>query len=213
MPVTRLGNRFFETTRGQIVSALRRGTATVDELARAVGLTDNGVRAHLATLERDGLVRQAGVRRGEGAGKPATLYEIPPDAEPALSLAYAPLLVALLDELAERVPEEQREAIMSDVGRRLAQGTPGPGSADLESRVRTAAALLNSLGGETQVERREGALAIRGCGCPLSAATARRPEVCRAVQALLTEVIGTPVRERCDRDGRPQCCFEVPSAA
>jgi predicted ArsR family transcriptional regulator len=213
MPVVRPGNRFFETTRGQIVSALRRGTATVDELARVVGLTDNGVRAHLATLERDGLVRQAGVRRGEGAGKPATLYEIHPDAEPALSRAYAPVLVALLDELAERIPEEQRNAIMSDVGRRLAHAAPAPGSADLEKRVRAAAALLNSLGGETQVERRQGALAIRGCGCPLSAATARRPEVCRAVQTLLTEIIGAPVREQCDRDGRPQCRFEVPSAA
>ena len=209
----RLGHRFFETTRGQIVSALRRGTATVDELARSVGLTDNGVRAHLATLERDGLIRQAGVRRGEGAGKPATLYEIHPDAEPGLSRAYAPLLVALIDALAERIPEDEREAIMSDVGRRLALAAPVPGSADLDGRVRAAAALLDSLGGETQVERRAGALAIRGCGCPLSAATARRPEVCRAVQALLTEIIGAPVRERCDRAGRPQCCFEVPSAA
>jgi predicted ArsR family transcriptional regulator len=213
MPVVRPGNRFFETTRGQILSALRRGTATVDELARAVGLTDNGVRAHLATLERDGLIRQAGVRRGEGAGKPATLYEIHPDAEPALSRAYVPVLVALLDELAERMPADQRDAIMGDVGRRLAQTAPVPGSGDLESRVRAAAALLNSLGGETQLERREGTLAIRGCGCPLSAATARRPEVCRTVQMLLTEMIGAPVRERCDRDGRPQCCFEVPTAA
>ena len=213
MPVVHPGSRFFETTRGQIVSALRRGTATVDELARVVGLTDNGVRAHLATLERDGLIRQAGVRRGEGAGKPATLYEIHPDAEPALSRAYAPLLVALLDELAERIPEEQRDAIMSEVGRRLATAAPAPGSADLEKRVRAAATVLNSLGGETQVERRQGALAIRGCGCPLSAVTARRPEVCRAVQTLLSEIIGAPVREQCDRDGRPQCCFEVPSAA
>jgi predicted ArsR family transcriptional regulator len=213
MSVIRPGSRFFETTRGQIVSALRRGTATVEELARAVGLTDNGVRSHLATLERDGLIRQAGVRRGQGAGKPATLYEIHPEAEPALSHAYAPVLVALLDELAARVPAEQRDAIMGDVGRRLAQAAPPPGSADLESRVRTAAALLNSLGGETRLERGEGVLAIRGCGCPLSAATARRPEVCRAVQSLLTQIIGAPVRERCDRDGRPQCCFEVPTAA
>ena len=213
MPAAELGSRFFESTRGQIVSALRRGTATVDELARAVGLTDNGVRAHLTTLERDGLIRQAGVRRGEGAGKPATLYEIHPDAEPALSRAYAPLLVALLDELAARIPEDERDAIMGDVGRRLAHAVPSSGSTDLEGRVRAAAALLDSLGGQTQVERREGMLAIRGCGCPLSAATARRPEVCRAVQTLLTEIIGAPVREQCDREGRPRCFFEVPSAA
>jgi len=31
---------------------------TVEELAQALDLTDNGVRAHLTTLERDGIVRQ-----------------------------------------------------------------------------------------------------------------------------------------------------------
>lgn len=213
MSAIALGARFFETTRGQLVTRLRRGSSTVDELAVAVGLTDNAVRAHLATLERDGLIRPAGVRRGEGAGKPATLYEISPDAEPLLSRAYAPVLSALLDELAERLPAEDRDAIMSAVGRRMAVSVRTPRPGDLEARVRAAAALMNSLGGETQVERHDGGLAIRGCGCPLSAATARRPEVCRAVQALLAEIIGVPVRERCDRGERPQCCFEVPTAA
>jgi DNA-binding transcriptional ArsR family regulator len=33
---------------------------TVEELAQALDLTDNGVRAHLTTLERDGIVRQRG---------------------------------------------------------------------------------------------------------------------------------------------------------
>lgn len=177
------------------------GSATVDELARAVELTENGVRAHLATLERDGMIRPRGVRRGEGAGKPATLYEIHPDAETALSRAYAPVLVALLDELADRIPEDQRDAIMSDVGRRLALAVQIPRPADLEGRVRAAAAVMDSLGGETQVARRGDALAIRGCGRLLSVATARRPEVCRPVQTLLTELIGAPVRERCDRGG------------
>jgi len=52
--------RFFESTRGQIVTILRGSPATVDELARKLELTDNAVRAHLLTLERDGIVRQSG---------------------------------------------------------------------------------------------------------------------------------------------------------
>jgi predicted ArsR family transcriptional regulator len=47
--------RFFGTTRCRIVSELRRGQRTVDEVACAVGLTDNAVRPHLAALERDRL--------------------------------------------------------------------------------------------------------------------------------------------------------------
>jgi predicted ArsR family transcriptional regulator len=52
-----LDRTFFESTRGRIVALLRRTGLTVDELAQELGLTANGVRAHLATLERDGIVR------------------------------------------------------------------------------------------------------------------------------------------------------------
>jgi hypothetical protein len=34
--------KFFESTRGQVVTLLRRSDRTVEELARALGLTDNG---------------------------------------------------------------------------------------------------------------------------------------------------------------------------
>ena len=71
-----LNRRFLATTRGQVIALLRRGARTVDELAQALNLTGNGVRAHLATLERDGALRQSGIRRGEGAGKPAAVYEL-----------------------------------------------------------------------------------------------------------------------------------------
>jgi predicted ArsR family transcriptional regulator len=214
MSAVGLSRRFFETTRGQIVALLRRGSRTVEELAQALGLTDNAIRSHLSSLERDELVRQDGVRRGQGAGKPATLYEIHPEAEPLFSRAYAPVLGALLEELAAELPPERREALMQAVGRRLANGVGRPPAGDLAARVRAGAALLNSLGGAAEAERRDGALVIRGCGgCPLSTATAHRPELCRAVEALLSDFIGAPVRECCDRGERPRCHFEVPEAA
>ena len=213
MSVGGLSRRFLETTRGQIVALLRRGSYTVEDLAQTLGLTDNAIRSHLSTLERDGLVRQDGVRRGQGAGKPATLYEVHPEAEPLFSRAYAPVLGALLDELAEQLPADRSEALMRGVGRRLADGVGRPTGGDVTARVGAAVALLNSLGGAAQAERQDGTLVIRGCGCPLSAATASRPELCQAVQALLSEFIGVPVRECCDRGDRPRCHFEVSSAA
>ena len=205
--------RFMETTRGQIVALLRRGTRTVEELAQALGLTDNAVRGHLATLERDGLARPAGVRRGPGAGKPATLFELDPDAEPLFSRAYAPVLRAVLDAIAERMPEDEAEELMRDVGRRLAAQLGRDVSGDLHTRVHAAAVLLGALGGEAYVEKGEDTLQLRGHGCPLSAAVTARAEVCRAVEALLSEVIGAPVREQCQRGDRPRCCFHVETAA
>ena len=79
--------KFRESTRGRIVALIRRGDRTVDEIANAVGMTDNAVRSHLTALERDGLIRQSGVRRSPHAGKPAALYGLDPSAEPLLSRA------------------------------------------------------------------------------------------------------------------------------
>lgn len=197
-----------ETTRGQVLGLLRRGARTVEELARELDLTDNAIRAHLATLERDGLVTQAGLRRGPGAGKPAVIYELTPEVEVRLSRAYAPVLGALLDELAERLPPEETEEVLRAVGHRLAAAVRR--EATPEGRARQAVALLNELGGDATLESHGSSYLIRGCGCPVSAAVSRRPETCRLVQALLSDVTGAQVGQCCEQGPRPQCCFTVP---
>src|SRR2546429_1867476 len=97
--------RFFASTRGKIVTLLRRTSRTVEELAQALDLTDNAVRAQLATLERDGLVQQHGRRRS--SSKPASVYDLTPAAEELFSKAYGPVLRQLLDELNERMTAEE----------------------------------------------------------------------------------------------------------
>jgi predicted ArsR family transcriptional regulator len=204
---TRLDRRFFESMRGRIVTLLRRSGRTVEELARELGLTDNGVRAHLATLERDGIVRQWGsVRRASGGGKPAYVYELTPEAEDLFPKAYAPVLLRLLDVLSERLSPEESEEVLRMVGRSLVEGKTAPsGDEGLEAGVD----VLNELGGLAELEERDGTFVIRGYSCPLAAVTPDHPEVCRMVEALITELAGVPVREHCDRGESPRCCFEV----
>lgn len=214
MPPMQPGSRFLETTRGRVVGLLRRGRATVEELARALGLTNNAIRSHLATLERDGLVRADGVRRGPGAGKPAVVYDLHPEAEPLLSRAYPPVLTAVLDVIVAELPADEAAALLGQVGRRLAATTGAAGGGgSLPERVHAAAALLTSLGGEVEVVEEEGGLRLRGWACPLSATVARRPELCRAVKSLVSEVAGAPARQCCEHGDRPRCCFTVDSAA
>jgi predicted ArsR family transcriptional regulator len=185
----------------------------VDALAAELGLTPNAVRAHLVSLERDGLVRQGGSRRGSGAGKPATLYELHPEAEALLSRAYAPVLRALLEELVETLPTSEVEALLERLGSRLAADMAPPPAADDPGRVEAAAEVLRSLGGLVEVDRSGELPVIRGYGCPLAVAVERRPEACRAVRALLSEVTAAQVRLCCQYGDRPRCCFEVPPAA
>jgi len=192
-----------------MVALLRRGGRTVEELAEAVGLSNNGVRAHLATLERDGFVRQHGtVRPASGGGKPAYVYELTPEAEGLFPKAYEPVLGRLLDAMSEGLGPQESEALLRGVGRRMAE-TRGAPEGGARARTEEAVAVLNELGGLAELEERDGGLAIRGYGCPLAAVTPDHPEACRMVETLIAELAGLAVRERCERGVKPRCCFEV----
>jgi predicted ArsR family transcriptional regulator len=204
-----LNKRFLETTRGQLLSLMRRGPRTVEELAAALQLSDNAIRNHLSTLERDHLVRQAGVRRTPGAGKPALVYELHPDAEPLFSRAYPPVLTAFIETVVAACPPEQAEQLLREVGHRLALQVGGRAVGPLDNRVRTAAAAMVALGGDVEVTRADDALRIRGSGCPLSAAVSKRPELCKAMEALVAEVAGANAQMCCEHGERPRCCFMI----
>jgi predicted ArsR family transcriptional regulator len=191
-----------------VAALLRRGVATVEELARELGLTDNAVRSHLAALERDGLVAQSGVRRG--AGKPAYTYALTPDAERLFPRAYGALLRLMLDVLAERLPPDALHELLREMGHRLA-ARQSPSTGELRARVDDAVVLLGELGGLAEVEERDGGYVILGCSCPLAAAVEGHPETCLLAEALLAEVIGAPVHQTCDTQGL-RCRFEVGTA-
>jgi predicted ArsR family transcriptional regulator len=200
----------FKGTRGQIVNLLRQSGLTANEIAARLGLTHNAIRGHLGALQREGLIREAGWQRG--VSRPAVIYEVVPEAEAVFSKAYIPFVAQLVRVLRERVRQEELDEMMRLVGRRLAAEWPRL-SGDLSQRVEAASALLEELGALNQVEKLDGGYVIRGHGCLLAAAVHGRPEVCRAIESLLTELVEAPVRECCERGERPRCCFEIMLAA
>lgn len=199
---------FGGSSRGRVVAQLRRGDRTVEELAQALGLTDNAVRAQLALLEREDVVRPTGVRRDGTVGKPATLYGLGQGTSSLFSTAYAPLLSAVLAELGERLPARQVDAVLRGAGRRLAPVLPA--ATTFDDRARAGAALLTDMGADADLVRTPEGYEIRSHGCVVSDAVATCPATCRAVEQLLGEVTGTRVRERCDRAGPPSCRFFIP---
>ena len=195
-------------TRARLLALLREGTWTVDDLAARLELTDNAVRFHLAAMDRDGDVARAGVRKTARAGQPASLYVLSATADDAFSRAYAPVLAACLVEIREMMSLPQLRAFLKRVGRRLAS-TVTPVDGTLAKRVAGASALLNALGGITTVEKIGGEYHITGRACPLARAVESDPCVCAAVTELVAKVVSANVRERCDRSGRPRCCFQI----
>lgn len=202
------GKRFFSSTRGQVVKLLRRGTKSVNDLAESLEVTDNAVRAHLTTLQRDGLVREDGKR--PGVRKPETLYALTPEAEQLFPKAYHMLLNQLLSVLDQRLPRAELEEMLREVGRQLGQPSRSP---DLQSRAEDAVAVLQDLGGLAELSENGNGLRIQGYSCPLAESVSEHPEVCCLAEALLSEIVGVPVREICDRHGTPRCAFYIETSS
>src|SRR5829696_4522956 len=145
-----LDKRFFDSTRGQIVTLLRSAPSTVEELAGKLNLTDNGVRAHLATLERDGLVKQSGLRRGPR--KPHFTYVLTEEADRLFPKAYDALLNQLIAVLKTRLDPIQIEEVLREVGRAVAADVAPGKDGSIDGRVQTALKVLEAIGGAAEAE-------------------------------------------------------------
>ena len=201
--------RLTQGTAGRILGLLRRGPMTVDDIASALDLTRSAVQAQLATLQHDDLVEHREMRRG--VSKPSRTYGVTMQAELMFSTAYIPILTQLVHVLAHRMSPDEFDAVMRDVGRELMADRAAPRGGTLRDRVARASSLLNELGGLSEVDEENGVFVIRSYGCPLAAATALHPEVCNALETLLSQFVGAPITKCCDRYDRARCCFEIVS--
>src|SRR5436190_15573911 len=202
--------RLFKSTRVKILELLRTRECTVNDLAEALRLTDNAVRAHLASLERDRLVIQSGLK--PGIRKPHTTYALGPEAEHLFPKAYGRLVSLLMSIFARQVKPRSLRAGMRAAGRSVAkEHLRELRGKTREQRIDAALGILKELGGAATFKEEDGKHFIYGNGCPIAAATANHPEACLLAESLLTEIIGAPVKEHCTGGSAPSCRFEVKS--
>ena len=197
-------------SRGRIVALLQRGALTADEIAAELGLTGAAIRAHVTSMERDGVVQRAGQRTG--TTRPSQTFTLTPEVEQLLSGAYVPLLIELVRQSAALVDPETLRALMRNTGRGLAAAFPRSAGSDgsLAERLNDVSVLLNEQFGSTmKVETVNNHYVLRGFGCPLAALTGNHPTVCLAIESLIATLLDTRVRDCCDRAERPRCCFEI----
>jgi predicted ArsR family transcriptional regulator len=110
-------DRFFTTTRGRIVALLRRSNKTVNDLVADLELTDNAIRAHLMSLERDGLVTQRGTIKGHR--KPHNVYGLSDRARDLFPRPYGILFNHLLSTLKATVKRSAVIEHLKSIGRSI----------------------------------------------------------------------------------------------
>jgi predicted ArsR family transcriptional regulator len=195
------------TKRGKLLH-LCVGPPTVNELAEQLDLTDNAGRAQLESLQTSGLVRQAGL--GPGTRKPHVDYELTPAVRQFFPTAHRPVLGALIAVPPEGLAPPEMRSLLEQVGLRPLTAWLGE-LREQEPKRRTATILQNRAAVPgVALEKERDRYRVRDCACPLASVTAEHPEICDLLSGVLGDIVGTPVRERCNRTESPRCCFAVP---
>jgi predicted ArsR family transcriptional regulator len=201
--------RLLASTRGRILALLRTEDRTVNDLSTALDLTDNAVRAHLLSFQRDGLVKPRGIRRGRR--KPHVTYGLSDEAEHIFPKAYGPLLNHFFTAISKRLSSRTLQGLMREVGGAVAKDHLSRFRARTRrERIDAALDLLGDLGGSARVEKIQDKEVIHSRnGCPLAAVSAFHPEACLIIESLLSTVIGVPAKTCCEYGETPHCCFEL----
>jgi predicted ArsR family transcriptional regulator len=193
-------------TRDRIIRLLLKRQQTIEALAKKLEITENAVRAQIALLQREGLVEIQG--EVKGTRRPAAVYGLRPGADVHLSKAYPVILSQLVRVLAQKLSQDEFRTVMRELGQRLAGAVPRP-SGDPRERIRAALRFLKMLGSVAEMTEENGKVVISSYGCPIAEAVTADARSCIAMEALLKELTGMPVAERCDHGERPSCRFEI----
>jgi predicted ArsR family transcriptional regulator len=203
-------DRFFQTTRGKIVSELRRhGSASAADLARTFGLSPNAVRQQLMVLERDGLVAERSVRRGPT--KPTYEFSLTPEADKLFPQGYDKMLSAVLRELRDQFGEAAVGRIFDGLSRRAIERARLEVTADdPEQRVAQLTEMLRKTGVVAEYSLIDGGFALHEHSCPYSSAAKENPEVCQVIHHVIDETIGGEhTQTESLAHGGKECRFEL----
>jgi predicted ArsR family transcriptional regulator len=203
--------RFFQTTKGKIVTELRRRhSASAIDLAESFGISTNAVRQQLLTLERDGYVVERSVRRGPT--KPTLEYSLAPAADALFPQQYDKMLNAVLTEVRASLGVAALETVLGKLGDRAAAKYRTKLTApDVRGRTFQLAALLRANGVVADVvETPGGGIELREHHCPYGQTVGEHPEVCAIIHTVLHDTVSPQTRQiESIATGGDACRFEI----
>lgn len=183
-------------TKRRIVERLKRADAKVADLARALDMTEAGVRQHLDALAENGLVvARAGV--AEGRGRPPTVWALTDLAQDLFPDRHDDLTVELISAVRSALGDRGLQRVIDARAevQRAAYDRAVPKRGALRARVEALARVRTEEGYVAEVvDDPDGAgVLLVEHHCPICTAATSCPGLCGSELALFREVLGSSV--------------------
>jgi len=195
------------SSRQRLLSQLleHKSGATLDELAKAVGLGRTAVNQQLIALEREGLVRKAIPRRT--GGRPGHIYVLTEDGINAFPKKYSWFSKLLLETLRQQLGEEEAARCMYELGVKMSAALiPRLVGKNRAERVAEIVAIMNETGFQTRTVppgEPDKLPRVECRNCVYHDLSKDYPEVCRFDIGFLSGLMGATVEHQAcmQRDG------------
>lgn len=206
-------------TRAAIFRLLKRGFASVPQIADALGVSHEAARKQVAELQRNGWVDsdcppEETERREAIPGRPPVRYCLTAAGDHFFPKQYPELGVTLLDAIAEEGGDDALVATLARItDHRVAELEPRIAALPLPQKMDALRAIYREDDPFTGVERRGADYVLVERNCPYLDLARKRPDICSTTISALRRLTGCEiVRERRFQDGDGRCEFHVRTA-
>jgi predicted ArsR family transcriptional regulator len=199
------------STRKVLLTLMKtRGSLSVNEMAKELGITEMAIRRHLNTLERDDLIEAKLTR--QAMGRPMHLYSLTLLADDLFPKNYHHLTLDLLGELESEDGDSMVGQLFERRKQRLLQKYIGRMEGkDLADRVAELADIQNANGYMVRWAQDDaGHYVFTEYNCPIAQVAKQYNEACHCELVLFKNLLGTDVeRTECLTKGGNKCTYLV----
>ena len=199
-------------TRENIIMLLKKhGPMPIEELSKKLNITSMGIRQHLLSLERKGLIDY--VTNKKGIGRPAFLYKLTQNADNLFPKAYHTFIIDTLKDIENNEGREKVDELFKWRRMRLLRDTKDilGEKDDIDGKVYGLKNMLETKGYITELDENATSYILKEFNCPIFQVASEYKEACKHELQFYKEILGKEVkRQECMTEGNTSCTYIIP---
>ena len=201
------------STRNSIIQLLKKsGGLSIEELSKSILITPMGIRQHLLSLEKKGVVTY--ISKKHGIGRPGFVYMLTDLADTLFPKSYDTFAIEILNDINNYEGSEKLHTIFRRRKDKQLHTLKDAlaGFETFDDTVNGLKNVLESKGLIVELTRSNGNYHLKQYNCPIRKVAAHFKELCTYELQLYQELLGKQVtREQNMAEGSPACFYKIPA--
>lgn len=202
-------------TREKIIMLLKKaGPMSIDDLSRELNITSMGIRQHLISLERKGIITY--VTKRSGIGRPAFYYKLTDKADDLFPKLYHDFILQVFKDIEKNDSREMIDNIFKWRKNRILKETKEVLSEKktLNEKIESFKDILESKGYLAEIENENNHYILKQYNCPIYRLAQEYNDACRYELQMYREIFGKEItREKCLAEGDISCTYIIPKTS